>query len=624
MNMFKLTTVKSILVGGWMLACFQIHPSIAENAENLTAKQLNVLAYEELKQGRYKKSFRVSKNALQQAIQNGNPVEEARALSNLGSNLSYLGENERALNLYLESLIIAEKEADVRGQLRAYNNIANVYNQMEEYDEGLKYRKLHLSKSILFPEDIELLISYIGLTSSYAYSGELLEAKDVNQKVKQMLKDKPDPFYQIYANYAENEIFVKQLQFDQALLNTEKALQIAKKYQYQGLIESALINIAEYQYELGNLEQAIKIAGEGLAFAAELGHRSKQLQAHIIMAQAYKQQQNFEKALYHVEVSKELEATIIGKKVQLLGEITKIERQVAETEQKLEDFRLQREILSLQLQKQEQNLVVWISAFSAFLVLFVFAYYLRNGRKEILRQRKLNEQLKELDSIKDRVLTNTSHELRTPLNGIIGLSDIILQDTTENISAEVLVSIKLIKESGEQLALVVNDILEMSKLKHDRVALFYSDFELAELIEDVITVCLPSTQDRNIRIINHSSVSRHKVKQDRKRLQQILFNIVGNAVKFTDKGVVEIECVTTDKEIMIRVSDTGIGIPKSKLDRVFEGFEQVESGNNRTRNGSGLGLAISRSLADALGGSLELQSEINIGTEVIITLPQVK
>ena len=109
---------------------------------------------------------------------------------------------------------------------------------------------------------------------------------------------------------------------------------------------------------------------------------------------------------------------------------------------------------------------------------------------------------------------------------------------------------------------------------------------------------------------------------DRGRVQQVLFNIVGNAIKFTDNGKIEIQCEIDAEQLKINVYDTGKGIPAENLERIFEGFEQVDAGNSREQPGTGLGLAITKGIVEAMGGSIELTSRLGIGTQVYIVLPQ--
>ena len=132
---------------------------------------------------------------------------------------------------------------------------------------------------------------------------------------------------------------------------------------------------------------------------------------------------------------------------------------------------------------------------------------------------------------------------------------------------------------------------------------------------------LPSAIKKQVNLEFQESGKEIMVRQDRGRIQQIMLNLVGNAIKFTDSGSVSTQIELLADEVSIFISDSGIGIPSEKIERIFEGFEQVDSSDSRAQSGSGLGLAISRGLAEALGGSLTLHSTLGQGTQVIVTLP---
>ncbi len=585
------------------------------------ASSLNKEAYEKLKQGDYESSYRISKQALIFSKKEKNPIQLARSLSNIASNLSYLGENKQALELYNQSLEISTAENDLYGINRALNNIAGIYDYLEEREVVLKYRILQLENSLLSKDLEDQLIAYIGLTSVNSILGNIEQASIYNALAKTYIQKNPNAFLKIYVLFSESALFEAKNDYQSALRNMTEALSIAQKDNFDGLMVSSRANIADYLFLKGDYSEATKVALSALSDAEQLGFDSKAQQAHRLLSKIYQANKNFERALYHSQSANQLNITISGERVHSLAEITRIDRQVKETEARLEHYEQQQQILSLRLEKQKYDQLIWLISIGAIFVISFFIYYRKISNKEIARQKELNKQLEELDIVKDRVLTNTSHELRTPLNGIIGLSDIIIHDPDNGISDTTLDSIKLIKSSGEQLALVINDILQMSKLKNNKVTIINSQFKLAELVSDVISICLPLADKQNNTIEYKQETSDISITQDRGRLQQILFNVIGNAVKFTHHGKVEISTEVEENDLVIFISDTGIGIPEDNIKRIFKGFEQVDSSNSREQQGSGLGLAISRGLAEALGGSLNLHSTLGKGTQVQIVIP---
>ncbi|HEY9615168.1 SpoIIE family protein phosphatase [Allocoleopsis sp.] len=247
---------------------------------------------------------------------------------------------------------------------------------------------------------------------------------------------------------------------------------------------------------------------------------------------------------------------------------------------------------------------------------------LRESEEALLRA---NADLQRLDKLKDEFLANTSHELRTPLNGIIGIAESLMDGVTGSLPKETRFNLSLIVSSGRRLATLVNDILDFSKLKHETIELQLKPVEMRSLAEVVLTLCKPLIGQKNLQLINSISPDLPEVNADENRVQQILHNLVGNAIKFTDSGTVEITAEVrgegSNSQLVMSVCDTGIGIPDDKRDRIFESFEQADGATARQYGGTGLGLAITKTLVELHGGRIDVESTVGIGSRFIFTLP---
>lgn len=295
--------------------------------------------------------------------------------------------------------------------------------------------------------------------------------------------------------------------------------------------------------------------------------------------------------------------------------------QAAERENQITLLNKQNEISHLELKNQKQKQIVWGILLVASALLIFFLNYRKNASKELARQKQVNWELKQLDKLKDQILANTSHELRTPLNGIIGLSELIIMEYEESVEDDLIKSIRLIGKSGTQLALIVNDILDLAQLKSGRMAFKNKEFDLIALINDVCDLCEPLIKKVPIKFVFNQQQQTLLVIQDEQRVQQLLFNLIGNATKFTNEGEVTIKCELTNEYLKVQIKDTGIGIPADKLQRVFKGFEQVDGSNTRKHSGSGIGLAICKELINSLEGNIQLESELGKGTNITFSLP---
>jgi signal transduction histidine kinase/serine phosphatase RsbU (regulator of sigma subunit)/FixJ family two-component response regulator len=242
-----------------------------------------------------------------------------------------------------------------------------------------------------------------------------------------------------------------------------------------------------------------------------------------------------------------------------------------------------------------------------------------SSREEGLKQAQ--EELRKADKLKDEFLANTSHELRTPLNGIIGIAESMLDGATGQLMPVQATNLSMIVSSGRRLANLVNDILDFSKLRHKTIELQLKPVGMREIAEVVVTLSQPLIGQKDLQLLNTISPELPPANADENRVQQILHNLVGNAIKFSDKGSVEISAAIVDKHLAITVADTGIGIAADKLDRVFESFEQADGSTARQYGGTGLGLAVTKKLVELHGGGISVESSLGVGSHFTFTLP---
>ena len=232
-----------------------------------------------------------------------------------------------------------------------------------------------------------------------------------------------------------------------------------------------------------------------------------------------------------------------------------------------------------------------------------------------------NIELVRSNKIKDEFLSNTSHELRTPLNGIIGLTESLIDGVTGELSELTKENLSLIAASGKRLANLVNDILDFSKLKNHDVVLQQKPVDLKQLTEIVLSLTQPLIAGKPLELINNLPDDLPCAWADENRIQQILHNLIGNAVKFTDKGFVAINATPNHDSIQISVSDTGIGIPAEKHQDIFKSFQQADGSIERIYGGTGLGLSITKSLVELHGGAITVVSEPGKGSTFSFNLP---
>ena len=223
---------------------------------------------------------------------------------------------------------------------------------------------------------------------------------------------------------------------------------------------------------------------------------------------------------------------------------------------------------------------------------------------------------------KSDFLANMSHELRTPLNSLLILSRDLTENRSGNLTPQQVESAEVILKSGRDLLTLINDILDLAKIEAGRVDLFLEELPLVELADTLKARFLPQARNKGIELQLRAEEAPERIVTDRQRLEQVLNNLIANAVKFTEKGRVEVTFTVAGPELVVTVQDTGIGIPANKLSGIFETFRQAESGTSRKYGGTGLGLAIARNLAELLGGSISVVSSDGVGSTFTLRLPQ--
>jgi len=231
-----------------------------------------------------------------------------------------------------------------------------------------------------------------------------------------------------------------------------------------------------------------------------------------------------------------------------------------------------------------------------------------------------NQKLLELDRLKDEFLANTSHELRTPLHGLIGLGDSLLLGAAGELPAAAQDNVRLMTASGRRLANMVNDILDFSRARHGDIQLHLRAVDLNGAIEMALALTRPLLTRKGVELQFLPGPPR-TVRADPDRLEQILLNLLGNAVKFTHRGRIEVMVeVRSQGMAEVSVSDTGIGIPGQIHDRIFESFVQADGSIERSYGGTGLGLSISKKLVELQGGVIGVESAPGQGSRFFFTL----
>lgn len=233
--------------------------------------------------------------------------------------------------------------------------------------------------------------------------------------------------------------------------------------------------------------------------------------------------------------------------------------------------------------------------------------------------KKANLKLCELDQLKSMFIASMSHELRTPLNSIIGFTGIMLQEISGEINEEQRKQLTMVKNSANHLLALITDVIDISKIEADKVELYIQEFDLSLLAQEIkesfaVVACKKGLE------LSLEVPPTLLIKSDERRTKQVLVNFISNALKFTDRGKIEIEIIKKDEIIEMSVRDTGIGIRKKDMDKLFKTFSRIAT-KDRIEEGTGLGLYLSKKIANLLGGDITAESEFGKGSVFTLILP---
>ncbi len=246
--------------------------------------------------------------------------------------------------------------------------------------------------------------------------------------------------------------------------------------------------------------------------------------------------------------------------------------------------------------------------------------------KQIIGIRLESNELLHINKAKDDFLANMSHEIRTPLNGILGMDEMIIREAAQsNIKKYALE----IKSAGNTLLSIINDILDLSKIESGNFEIIPVEYDVASVLNDVLIMTRPRAQKKNLEFnYNVSGEIPSMLYGDEIRIRQVMLNIINNAIKYTQEGHVDVsveaKCENTGHfvDLVVRVSDTGMGIRDEDKEKLFKSFQRLEEKKNRSIEGTGLGLHITYRLLEMMDGDIQLESEYGIGSTFEITIPQ--
>ncbi len=480
-----------------------------------------------------------------------------------------IGNYQEALESQLKALNFARHSENISLKGSIYNRLGEIYKALTDYNKAIENHELALR---IFDESgnesmVSITNYYIG--NCYNWADDLDKSYEYLDRSLTQADSLSNPELQVKPTGSLAILFTKLKEYDKSLDYFFKAIDYVNITGNVILKADLLKSLGNLYIETGEYTKAISILTESLQIAETLKVKYPKNLIHRFLADAYEKAGDYRNALLHYKNFNSLSGELMNEEV----------------------------------------------------VLKTKGIQLRYDLEETLKEKELAEKTVLL---KDQFIANISHEIRTPLNGVLGMAN-LLADT--NPTPEQLEYINTIKLSANNLIVIINDILDYSKIHSGEIRFESSEFRIKELLTGMVQVLKVKAEEKKIKLnLTIDDNLPELLIGDAVRLNQILLNLLNNSVKFTDKGSVSLDMQLVEShdltiKILFKVTDTGIGISSDKIHSIFDSFTQANYDKNRVFGGTGLGLTIVKQLVQLQGGSISVNSTLGSGSVFKVELP---
>ncbi len=555
----------------------------------------------------------------------------AKSYNETGIALEYLGSYQLSVQNYFKALRLFEQLGESKGVANELTNIGIVFLFQKQYKKAEEYftKSLEICRKTGYKDgEINAINNItISMLEQHQYEQALANYQyilqyDLGQSNKKNIAGS-------YNNIGE--VYLAMGRTDEAIANFHKSEKYKTESQhYVGLV-SCYNNLAEAYTAKKNYVLAEKYLAKALDISIRYNYRNRLQDCYESHYEFYKNTGDHKNALAYYKRFIEVRDSV--KKVETDIELSKMLAQY-DLEKVNKELGIQHQIVKKETQL---NKVYLISGFLFLVTTFILFFslisvrrfnrrltdqsnritkqneLLTNKNKELEKARQIAE---EATKAKSQFLSMMSHEIRTPLNAIIGIVNVMADDKEDKNNERAV----MLKKSSEHLLSLVNDVLDLNKLEAGKVELENISFDLRRIIFDLKEMFERGAQEKSLTLmVDFDSRIPAKLMGDPVRLNQVLTNLVSNAIKFTHHGGIQINCRLQQRteqksHILFEVADTGIGIPLHKQEEIFDSFTQADTATTRRYGGSGLGLSISRKILQLLGSDLQLNSKTGSGS----------
>ncbi|WP_455169140.1 ATP-binding protein [Aegicerativicinus sediminis] len=529
--------------------------------------------------------------------------------------LEYLTKDENYNEAYyrgarLERLINENPDLQLVKEIRPnfYHKMGWLNSSFVQYGKAVNYLEMALA-SVNESTDKQLKTNIRGtLAFNYFLNKQIEEAFNLANQSLNEAEESQDDTLIANANITFYALLIDSLP-SQALSYAKKSL-ATKDLR---ALSHRNINIGTCYKAMGVLDSALYYTEKGLKIALDNNFKQQQSNAHVQLKYIHYDLGEFEDAIEHDmafdEVNKDLASYDSGMRLFSINQSLNEDR--IKLQQKLLDEKFYRQRIIIY-----GSIIVLIIIVPILIILINRLKLIERQKREIEKERT-KAQISERH--KEQFLANMSHEIRTPMHAISGMSNSLLRNPKSGNLEEYL---RAIKTSSDNLSVLLDDILDLSKIESGKLKIENKAFNPTKLIDEILHLFALKADEKGIKIsMQIDSNVPSLIIGDYSRLNQILINLIGNSLKFTDEGSVVIEMTNEGQRLRFAVRDTGVGIPKEQQDLVFDTFEQGEMSKSQIYKGTGLGLSIAKKLIELQGGTIWLESEQGVGSTFYFEIP---
>lgn len=517
------------------------------------------------------------------------------------------GNYEAGKDILEQAYLIANKVNDKPFMARVLNNFGNIYRDTGDLAEALSYFEKALAINESIGDDVAQSVNLSSIAYLHYDLNDYDNALEFALRCIPIFEKANDEHRLMSLYHILGNIYFKQEQYLEALRYFEENVTHAN---IDTMLHAlAISGLGKVYYKMHDIDKAKQYLKSALALGKDLGNVEVQISCHFYQGRLEMDEGNYKTALNELR-----EALTMAENHTRKHDIMSIHEYLSALYERMGDTpNAFHHLKTFQEIKEEIFKQTTLNKFRNL-----------QARQEIELAQKEKEVAEKTATLKQQFMANMSHEIRTPMNAIVGMTRLLLEKEPK---PDQLRYLNAIQQSADNLLVIINDILDLSKIEAGKIEIEKTDFSLSEMVQSVLDMLMLKCEEKGLSLkANLDKAIPNRLVGDPTRIHQILLNLAGNAVKFTEKGSVEIKATlqkTEEKKHLIRfdVIDTGIGISKDYVNKIFDSFTQAGTDIARKFGGTGLGLTISKQLTSLMNGNIFVTSELGKGTTFSVLLP---